>query len=133
MTIRANRSVSMRKMPPTSAEAGIRILWSGPTKSRVTWGMIRPTNPMTPETATQAPTVRAVSTRMNRLVDSTSMPRSAALSSPISMALRSRERYMNTGTQSAINGKVIITLSHPADQSPPIIQKTMRSSFSSEM
>ena len=48
MTVRANTSHKIRKIPPRKADAGSITRWSGPTKSRAMCGMTSPTNPMRP-------------------------------------------------------------------------------------
>jgi excinuclease ABC subunit A len=51
---RARASASTRKAAPSSAEAGRRKRWLPPQSSRIMCGMIRPTKPMIPATATAA-------------------------------------------------------------------------------
>ena len=59
--IRATTSHHTRKMEPTMAEITVTLRWSEPTTMRTTWGMMSPTKPMVPDTATTTP-VRAEET-----------------------------------------------------------------------
>ena len=63
VTTRAKASQATRKMPPRIADVGINILWSGPISSLVMWGIIRPTNPITPLIETTAPVINEPKTR----------------------------------------------------------------------
>ena len=59
--VRATRSASSIRHAPTQAAAGSRRRWSGPTSERARCGAIRPTKPITPDSATAAPVPNAAS------------------------------------------------------------------------
>ena len=61
-----------------------------PTISRTMWGTTRPTNPITPLTATATPTMSEVTTNRLRRRRRTSTPSEAAGSAPMARALRAR-------------------------------------------
>ena len=88
--VRASRSPTTMNDAPNSTPTGSTRRWSDPTISRTMCGTTRPTNPMTPLTATATPTMSEVT--MNRLRRSrcTSTPSDAAGSAPMASALRDR-------------------------------------------
>ena len=56
-SVLARMSDESRKIAPINAEAGKRTRWSGPTRRRVTWGMMSPTKPIVPAKATDRKSV----------------------------------------------------------------------------
>ena len=62
-TTRQSTSAQIRKMAPSRADRGISFLWSVPNTIRTTWGMSRPTKPISPALYTTNPTSRADTSR----------------------------------------------------------------------
>ena len=82
--VRATVSASSSSSAPNRALAGSRRRWSGPTSSRMMWGTISPTKPMSPEKATAAAVVSEATIIRLRRVRWLSTPSSRARSSPMS-------------------------------------------------
>ena len=85
-------SDQMRRIAPARAAAGKRKRWSGPTIRRITCGVIRPTNPIDPATATAIPATNALRARRICFYRSTFTPRWVASSSLRERMLTSRAK-----------------------------------------
>ena len=121
---RARRSASTRKIAPTSTEAGSSRRWSGPKRSRATWGTTRPMKPTSPLTDTAAavnsePTMSRASLRR-----STSTPRWAACSSPSRKALRSLARKKANTIPTSARGVTTLICDQPLAATPPMVHST---------
>lgn len=57
-------SANIINIAPSSADAGRRILWSGPINSLTIWGIIKPTNPMIPLTDTLTAVIKVPNKRI---------------------------------------------------------------------
>jgi len=90
VTVSADRS----RMAPARAEAGTSLLLSDPTINRIRCGIIRPTNPMIPDTDTQTAVIIDAVTRSVILVLFGLIPSEDADRSPRDMILRSRAKKM---------------------------------------
>src|SRR5258706_8459073 len=60
---RATTSAATIRLAPASADSGRTTRAFGPTTSRTTWGTTRPTNPISPLTATHAAVINVASPR----------------------------------------------------------------------
>src|SRR5262249_38592253 len=80
--LRASRSTSSMNEAPSSMAAGSSRPKRGPTIMRAMWGIIRPTQPITPETATTLAVMRVAARITTARRRATSMPSERASSSP---------------------------------------------------
>ena len=93
VTVRARVSTVTMKLAPSSAAVPWKRRWLSPTSRRAAWGMTRPTQPMTPETATQPPMITEMTVKTSQREKPTLTPKDRASSSPIeSTAMRKRRR-----------------------------------------
>ena len=70
-------SASIKYKPPINVDRGNNCLWSGPIIILVTWGIIKPTKPITPLTATDDAVSNAAAVRGD--------PFSLSVSTPVKM------------------------------------------------
>src|SRR5690606_38645774 len=89
-------SATRRNAPPAKIDAGSRSRWSLPQRSRIAWGTISPTKPITPATATAAPTRNDATRKAVTLTRSTGAPRKSAGSSPSASRSSGRARARRT-------------------------------------
>jgi len=75
---------------PNTTPTGSTRRWSDPTMSRTMCGTTRPTNPITPLTATATPASSEVAKNRFRRSRATSTPRDAAGSAPMASAFSAR-------------------------------------------
>ena len=86
------------------ALAGSSRLGWWPTRGRIRWGTTNPTNPMTPLTAVQAPTLIAVPETTRNRTRFRSTPRLSAASSPRLNASRARALVANSSQPVKMKG-----------------------------
>lgn len=84
-------SAKSRSMPPPTKQAGRSALLSGPTINRRRWGMMRPTNPIIPETDTQAAVIRDALINNTLRTFSVSIPRASDVLEPRDIIFMSLE------------------------------------------
>ena len=109
ISVLANKSQITKNSPPAMTDEGINTLWSEPIASRIIWGIISPTNPISPQVETIAAVSSEDRTNSIFLTLSIFIPKWIALSSPSVIMFKSRQNNKLVAAQMATIIPVDIT------------------------
>src|SRR5690606_36926393 len=102
--IRPTRSAPTSRVGASTSEYGSTHRWSGPAMNRATCGTARPTNPMGPTAAVDAPHSNVMATAPATRMRSGWAPSTRPRSSPMARALRGRTSSSAATMPTAMNG-----------------------------